>query len=432
MPSRGLRHRPPRHSRGGRAFQQRRSATASGGQVQRIVRIPDLLPHRSKFQAEEQRSANEAKNAVFVQAIEALQAAAPERFELPKPEDNVHSIPLDSVVPGAKLAMYRLEVKAGSLGAGEVRRFGLLSALPPSRYAFQLEVWDEGVRPDCHSDPAPGAEAQWLHTVRIEPAEPPGILDTEQHERVQAFHKEAVADGADDPTPTSLLAVCLGEDGRIDWQATRDRHPTPRWLRCLRVRVLRFQCMEFLASCAPVGPAPSPLKLEAVADRVSPAFEALQLHGRANLRMLAAVELHVQHPLDDARLLERRVEEFAGNARCAALLLASGFLGGASVRQPLTDTAEAAALTEALLGAYALELGGDRYSAIKCWEWLAKEDGMAMAGRYFAGTDRKYLGRTQTYESLTEKMVNGAPTRRPTPATGGRRCTRGPYSGRNP
>ena len=129
--------------------------------------FPTCCPHRSKFQAEEQRSANEAKNAVFVQAIEALQAAAPERFELPKPEDNVHSIPLDSVVPGAKLAMYRLEVKAGSLGAGEVRRFGLLSALPPSRYAFQLEVWDEGVRPDCHGEPAPDAGTLSLGTVRV-------------------------------------------------------------------------------------------------------------------------------------------------------------------------------------------------------------------------------------------------------------------------
>ena len=96
----------------------------------------------------EQRSANEAKNAVAVQAIEALRAcgqlteelqpAAPERFELPKPQEDVHSIPLESVVPGSKLAMYRVEVKAGSLGVGEVRRFGLLSALPPSSYAFQL------------------------------------------------------------------------------------------------------------------------------------------------------------------------------------------------------------------------------------------------------------------------------------------------------
>ena len=212
--------------------------------------FPTCCPHRSKFQAVEKPSENEAKTAVFVQAIGALQAAEPERFELPKPEENVHSIPLESVVPGSKLAMYRVEVKVGSLGVGEVRRFGLLSALPPSSYAFQLEVWDEG-------DPAPCAEARWVHTVRIEPTEPPGTLDMEQYETVQAFHMEAVADGADDATPGSLLAVCLGEDGRIDWNAMRDRHPTPRWLRCLRVRVLRLQCLECLASHAPVGPAPT-------------------------------------------------------------------------------------------------------------------------------------------------------------------------------
>ena len=52
-----------------------------------------------------------------------------------------------------------------------------------------------------------------------------------------------------------------------------------------------------------MGPAPSPLKLEAVADRVSPAVEALQLHGRAFLRMLTAVAQHAQHPLDGAGIL---------------------------------------------------------------------------------------------------------------------------------
>ena len=204
MPSRGLRHRLPRHSR--------------GGQVQRIVRIPYLLPQPQQVPGRREAIGNEAKTAVFVQAIEALQAAEPERFELPKPKENVHSIPLESVVPGSKLAMYRVEVKAGSLGVGEVRRFGLLSALPPSSYAFQLEVWDEG-------DPAPCAEARWVHTVRIEPTEPPGTLDMEQYETVQAFHMEAVADGADDATPRSLLAVCLGEDGRIDWKAMRTGIP---------------------------------------------------------------------------------------------------------------------------------------------------------------------------------------------------------------
>ena len=56
------------------------------------------------------------------------------------------------------------------------------------------------------------------------------------------------------------------------------------------------------------------------------------------------------------------------------------------------DEAEAAARLEALLGAYALELGGDLYSAIKCWQWLAKEGELAMATRYIAGTGHKVPG----------------------------------------
>ena len=100
------------------------------------------------------------------------------------------------------------------------------------------------------------------------------------------------------------MAVCLTEDTRIDWDTMRSNHrPAPPWLGEMYLRVVRLRGLERLSAYAPVGPAPSPLKLEAMADRVSPAFEALRLHGRVNLRVLAAVALHAQRPLDDARVL---------------------------------------------------------------------------------------------------------------------------------
>ena len=308
---------------------------------------------------------------------------------------------LEGVAPGAALVLYRLEVKGSYFSAGDDdRRFGFLGALPSSRYAFQLEAAEEAAE-----DGAEPASA-----VRVEPAEPSGPLDEEQHEAVQAFHAEAVADAGDDRSCGALLAVCLTEDARLDWEAMRDRRAAPAWLRQLWLRVLRLQGLERLSLYAPVGPAPSPLKLEAVADRISPAFEALRLHGRANLRMLTAVALHAQRPLDDAGLLERHLEEVVGVDRCAALLLASGFTDGASMELAPEDKAEAAARLEALLGAYTLELGGDRYSASKCWEWLAKQDELEMAMRCIAGTGRKYLGRTPTYEQFREVMADGVPT----------------------
>ena len=42
----------------------------------------------------------------------------------------------------------------------------------------------------------------------------------------------------------------------------------------------------------------------------------------------------------------------------------------------------------------ALEPGGDHYSVIKCWQWLAEEDELAMVTRYIGGTGRKYGGDT--------------------------------------
>ena len=57
----------------------------------------------------------------------------------------------------------------------------------------------------------------------------------------------------------------------------------------------------------------APLKLEAVADRASPAFEALRLHGRTNMHMITALALHAQRPMDDAGLLERHLDELVGS-----------------------------------------------------------------------------------------------------------------------
>ena len=351
---------------------------------------------------------------VAEQAIEALRACGqlmedrcpkrPARLELPQPQEACLPLVLKDIAPGAELALYRLTVQ----GTVDNCHFGLLSTWH-SMYAFQLEA--EALQPYCQGHPASDGEAHRQGTIRVEPLEMGSRLDVEQDKAARVFHEKAVGGRGDDRACQVILAVCLTERGSIDWEAMRDQRPVPCWLGELHKRVLRLQSLECLSSCAPVGPAPSPLKLEAVADRVSPAFEALRLYGRASLRMLTALAQHMQHPLDDAGILERHLDEVLSEDRCAALIRASGFLDGASAELCAEDDAGAAARLEALLGAYALELGGDYYSVMKCWQWLAGEDELAPATWFIASTRvRRYMGRTPTYETFREIVVEGAPT----------------------
>ena len=379
--------------------------------------FPPCCRLRKSFQAADQHSPSEAKLVVARKAILALRAsgqlmedrspARPARPELPRSQEDCLPFVLEDIAPGAKLALYRLEPQGSLLSAEDSRRFGLLGTWH-SMYAFQFEA--EALRPYCRGHPASDGGVRRQGTVRVEPVEMVTVLDEDQHAVVQSFHEKTVADKADDRACRAIFAVCLTAQGGIDWEATSAQRPVPCWLRELHRRLLRLQGLECLSFYAPVGPAPSPLRLEAVADRVSPAFEALRLYGRACLRMLTALARHVQHPLDDAGILERHLDEVLSNGRCAALIRISGFLGSASVKVCAGDSAEAAARLEALLGAYALEPGGEYCSVIRCWQWLTGEDELAMATRLIASSSLKYLGRTPTYETLREIMVDGIPT----------------------
>ena len=186
------------------------------------------------------------------------------------------------------------------------------------------------------------------------------------------------------------------------------RGEPPAWLPGACARVARLHSLELLGRFAPVSPAPSPLKLQAVTEVGDPAHTALQLHGGAQLRMLAAFSLHAEHPADDAGLLARRVAAITGPARCAALLLASDLPNGAGVA-PSSEQA-AASSVEALIGAYSLEFGGDPYATCKCWEWLAGDDELAGSLMFVASTAPKWQGRTPTYQYFRETEVDGAPT----------------------
>ena len=158
------------------------------------------------------------------------------------------------------------------------------------------------------------------------------------------------------------------------------------------------------------GPPPSPLKLEAAAGPRSTAFEALRLAGRAHLRLLAAVTSWTRYPWDDAGMLAQRMASLVGKDRRAALLRASGFPPrdgpGAG---PITERV-ASGILEALVGAYALELGGDLLSICRAWHWLTGSDEFAPAVPRVAATGPRFYGRTPTYVHFRGLLRDGVPT----------------------
>ena len=151
------------------------------------------------------------------------------------------------------------------------------------------------------------------------------------------------------------------------------------------------------------------------------AFEALQLWGQTILQLLFSVVLFVEHPFDDAGLLNQRVQKARGDERLAALITNSGILAetlpdeGWEPESDGIDAELAAGMLKALVGAYVSEKGGDFYSVVKLWEWLGERftpgadgnDELKTAIRYLSCATQTFNGRTPTYEHFSEIDYEG-------------------------
>ena len=253
---------------------------------------------------------------------------------------------------------------------------------------------------------------------------------------IQAYCHQILPEGPD------TLAVVPLIRGSIDWgricgvSSEGHQERPPDWLLLLCQRVVSLQRLERLGSlCAPIGPVPNPLRMEAVLGGGfgwgAQAFQVLCLLGEKSLKMLFAVSHFVEHPYDDARRLEERMEAAMLPDRLASLVANSGLL--AEVIQaadgtpwlPRLDDVDfeiAERILKALVGAYVGETGGDFYSVVKLWEWLTADELKAtVAGdeptspyinelksstRYLDLEATKYKARTPTYENF--KQVQAA------------------------
>ena len=150
-------------------------------------------------------------------------------------------------------------------------------------------------------------------------------------------------------------------------------------------RIASLQRLEQLGRiCAPVSPVPNPLRMEAVLGGKngdgSDTFEILSRLGQTTLKMLFALVYYAEKPYDDAHRLEQHVEVALNSDRLAVLAQKSGFI--AEVIDSLdwlprlsgVEKEDAEGLLTALVGAYVSEKGGDFYSVVKLWHWLAETD----------------------------------------------------------
>ena len=195
----------------------------------------------------------------------------------------------------------------------------------------------------------------------------------------------------------------------------------PVWLLPLSQRIATMQRLSAISHLlAPIGPMPNPLRIEAVLSggfgQSTQAFEALELQGRAVIRMFFSVAYYIEHACDNARHLEARVKAAINSDRLASLTAKSGLCAEvidhvASVEPWLPRISDvehdiAERMLVALVGAYVGEKGGDFYSVVKLWEWLSGSDELMTAVRYLGCATTEYTGMTPTYTNFKQAEVD--------------------------
>mmetsp|Transcript_48265 Transcript_48265/g.114790 ORF Transcript_48265/g.114790 Transcript_48265/m.114790 type:complete len:832 (-) Transcript_48265:1198-3693(-) len=147
----------------------------------------------------------------------------------------------------------------------------------------------------------------------------------------------------------------------------------------------------------------------------------LAASGRAILHVLLAAAAYTKNHLHDAGRLEDWLEAQLAPARVAHLLIDSKVLAltkervddivGASLGESeLEEKLEE--ITMALVGAFA-KAGGHFYSAAQLWSWLDQEivfdEWFKPISFIFFGPIRYFLGRTTTYDRISEEVIDGEP-----------------------
>ena len=225
---------------------------------------------------------------------------------------------------------------------------------------------------------------------------------------ILAYNHIVLPDG-----PDTIAMVPLRE-GDIDWGricsvTSKDKEENePAWLLPLCKRIASLRRVEQMGRLAPIGPVPNPLRMEVVLSggfgEGGQAFQALSLLGRAVLKMLFSITYYVEHPFDDARRLQQRVQAATTPERFAALVAKSGLLAEVihtvdwMPRLSGVDIEIAEQMLTALVGAYVAEKGGDFYSAAKLWQWLTDSDEIGTAVRYIDFAPTEFKGRSPSYK----------------------------------
>ena len=283
------------------------------------------------------------------------------------------------------LFIYTLELAHAEDQACE---FAFLSTFS-SKYAFLIEAESVCVGIRCKE------------SIRLSPIQVQVVLK---------FHNEILFDEFEQLGTPAVAVVRITSTGELDWDAMKGAEQLASfWLPALWKRTVRLQEMELALPFAPIGPFPSPLKLEVVAD-VGRNYQGLRLLGHTILQMLGALTVYIECPAHGPEPLRQKLAALIGPERCKALLHTSTnfqtFLQAMSVGSISEDLAVGRLV--ALLGIFACEDdGGDLFSVCKCWQWLVGWDQFTKTLVY-ANYQLKHKGRTpdmQFFRHMTVKSV---------------------------
>jgi len=191
----------------------------------------------------------------------------------------------------------------------------------------------------------------------------------------------------------------------------------------------RYHTWTAFQKHTPIHPTPSSDLLQVILGgdemqsqtkvRSQPSRAELAASGRAMLHVLLAAASFQKCHLQDAGRLEEHLKGQLAKKRVAQLLIDSKVLaltsdkvtfGDDKSEQELEDLLEE--ITMALVGAYA-KAGGHFYSAAQLWSWMDKdvpfEEWFRPISYIFFGPSRYFLGRTTTYDKISEEDHDGEP-----------------------
>ena len=246
---------------------------------------------------------------------------------------------------------------------------------------------------------------------------------------VQGFHNIYKTAAGLDEAESKCVVRLLG--GSIDWDGMSAvveeeelDEEVPPWFEILWRRVDSLNRLQQLSHFAPVAPVPSPLRLEVVlgggCGSGHDAFSTLELIGSSVLKLLFSIAMYIDRPFDDAKQLSNRINGAVRKERLGELFMKSQLSCNILESEnwcPCKDGIsldKAANMLNALVGAYASELGGGFYSIAKLWTWICESAGMdesvqsckadlSKAVQFLSCAAPVFKGDTPTYEYFYQR-----------------------------